>query len=73
MRRLNQENNQTFVLVTHSEEIGRQTDRIVWMRDGLIEVREEPLVLPAGRHTNGNLNGRRIDEPALQIAVEPII
>lgn len=37
MRRLNQENGQTFVIVTHSEEIGRQTDRIIWMRDGLIE------------------------------------
>jgi putative ABC transport system ATP-binding protein len=36
MRRLNQENNQTFVIVTHSLEIGQQTDRIVWMRDGLI-------------------------------------
>jgi putative ABC transport system ATP-binding protein len=36
MRRLNQENNQTFVIVTHSLEIGDQTDRIVWMRDGLI-------------------------------------
>jgi len=36
MRRLNRENNQTFVLVTHSREIGEQCDRIVWMRDGLI-------------------------------------
>jgi ABC-type lipoprotein export system ATPase subunit len=36
MRRLNRENNQTFVLVTHSREIGAQCDRIIWMRDGLI-------------------------------------
>jgi len=36
MRRLNRENNQTFVLVTHSREVGAQCDRIVWMRDGLI-------------------------------------
>ncbi len=37
MRRLNQENNQTFVIVTHSPEIGAQADRIIWMRDGRIE------------------------------------
>lgn len=36
MRRLNRENDQTFVIVTHSREIGDQCDRIVWMRDGLI-------------------------------------
>jgi ABC-type lipoprotein export system ATPase subunit len=36
MRRLNQENQQTFVIVTHSMEIGRQCDRIIWMRDGRI-------------------------------------
>ena len=36
MRHLNQENNQTFVIVTHSLEIGEQADRIIWMRDGLI-------------------------------------
>jgi putative ABC transport system ATP-binding protein len=36
MRRLNRENEQTFVIVTHSREIGEQCDRIVWMRDGLI-------------------------------------
>ncbi len=28
---------QTFVLVTHSEEVGARADRIVRMRDGLIE------------------------------------
>ena len=36
MRQLNQENNQTFVIVTHSAEIGDQCDRIIWMRDGEI-------------------------------------
>jgi putative ABC transport system ATP-binding protein len=36
MRRLNQENGQTFVLVTHSRDIGAQCDRIIWMQDGLI-------------------------------------
>jgi ABC-type lipoprotein export system ATPase subunit len=37
MRRLNRENNQTFVIVTHSAEIGQQCDRIISMRDGLCE------------------------------------
>lgn len=34
--RLNQENQQTFVLVTHSDEVAGRADRIVRMRDGLI-------------------------------------
>ena len=33
---LNRENNQTFVLVTHSREVGELCDRIVRMRDGQI-------------------------------------
>jgi len=37
MRRLNRENNQTFVIVTHSAEIGEQSDRIITMRDGLCD------------------------------------
>ena len=37
MRRLNQENKQTFVIVTHSAEIGEQCDRVISMRDGLCE------------------------------------
>jgi ABC-type lipoprotein export system ATPase subunit len=37
MRRLNQENQQTFVIVTHSAEIGEQCDRIISMRDGLCD------------------------------------
>lgn len=48
MRRLNQENNQTFVIVTHSREIGDQTDRIVWMRDGLIVDDPSESLAPAG-------------------------
>jgi putative ABC transport system ATP-binding protein len=43
MRRLNRENNQTFVIVTHSAEIGEQCDRIITMRDGLCESCEEPF------------------------------
>jgi putative ABC transport system ATP-binding protein len=34
---LNMEKGQTFVLVTHSDEVGARADRIVRMRDGLIE------------------------------------
>ena len=34
--RLNRENRETFIIVTHSPEIGRQCERIVRMRDGLI-------------------------------------
>ena len=34
---LNREQGQTFVLVTHSDEVGARADRIVHMRDGLIE------------------------------------
>jgi putative ABC transport system ATP-binding protein len=37
MRRLNRENEQTFLLVTHSPEVGEQCDRIISMRDGLCE------------------------------------
>jgi putative ABC transport system ATP-binding protein len=83
MRRLNRENGQTFVIVTHSEEIGRQADRIIWMRDGLIEDHDE-IVVPEMVRVNGNsyrndhVNGRDVPNrapeksPRLQIAVEPI-
>jgi putative ABC transport system ATP-binding protein len=37
LRRLNKEKRQTFVLVTHSIEVGESTDRIIRMRDGLID------------------------------------
>jgi putative ABC transport system ATP-binding protein len=36
LRRLNTSLGQTFVIVTHAGEVGRQADRIVRMRDGLI-------------------------------------
>ncbi len=37
MIELNRSNSQTFVIVTHSEEVGERTHRIIRMRDGLIE------------------------------------
>ena len=41
LRRLNQEKGQTFVLVTHAPEMGALTDRIIRMRDGVIESDED--------------------------------
>ena len=37
LRKLNKENKQTFIIVTHDYNIGRMADRIVMMKDGLIE------------------------------------
>ncbi|MFO8009765.1 MAG: ABC transporter ATP-binding protein [Dehalococcoidia bacterium] len=37
LRRLNKEKRQTFVLVTHSLEVGQMTDRIVRMKDGVVD------------------------------------
>jgi putative ABC transport system ATP-binding protein len=35
--KLNKQNGQTFVLVTHSDSVGAQADRTIYMRDGLID------------------------------------
>jgi len=37
LRKLNKENKQTFIIVTHDYTVGRMADRIVMMRDGVIE------------------------------------
>ena len=42
LRTLNETLVQTFVIVTHAIDVGAQTDRIVHMRDGLIEHEEQP-------------------------------
>jgi ABC-type lipoprotein export system ATPase subunit len=36
MRKLNQDNQQTFIIVTHDPEVGMKCDRIIHMRDGEI-------------------------------------
>jgi len=79
MRRLNRENEQTFVLVTHSPEVGQQADRIVWMKDGhIVEGPDEDNASASGAERPAlpanvlNGNGKHT-HPALQIAVLPII
>lgn len=37
LKRLNKENKQTFIIVTHDYNVGKLADRIVMMKDGLIE------------------------------------
>lgn len=37
LKKLNKENQQTFIIVTHDYNVGRVTDRIVMMKDGVIE------------------------------------
>ena len=37
LKRLNKENRQTFIIVTHDFNVGRMADRIVMMKDGVIE------------------------------------
>lgn len=59
MRRLNRENGQTFVIVTHSLEIGEQCDRIVWMKDGVVvsDTQTQSTDLPVNGYSNGHTNG----------------
>jgi putative ABC transport system ATP-binding protein len=69
MRRLNRENGQTFVIVTHSQEIGDQCDRIVWMKDGYVvnEGHEQPAAAPVTSLTSSNGYGTGLI-PAMQPA-----
>jgi ABC-type lipoprotein export system ATPase subunit len=47
MHDLNRQNQQTFVIVTHTMEIGEQCDRIIWMRDGEIVEQNQEHILTA--------------------------
>jgi putative ABC transport system ATP-binding protein len=55
LHRLNKQNGQTFVLVTHAPEIGSQADRIIRMRDGAItdyglgQMPTQAQTMPVGR------------------------
>ncbi len=37
LRKLNHENKQTIVLITHEENLGRTADRGIWLKDGMID------------------------------------
>jgi len=37
MKKLNQEKRQTFVIITHDPSIAESADRIIHLKDGLIE------------------------------------
>jgi putative ABC transport system ATP-binding protein len=41
LRRLNQEAGQTFVIVTHDPRVGEACDRVIRMRDGLVQTEAE--------------------------------
>lgn len=43
MRKLNEERKQTFIVVTHDPHIAETADRIIHLKDGLIEgIKEAP-------------------------------
>lgn len=66
LRKLNRENNQTFVIVTHSPDIGEQCDRIITIRDGLCEgCRLEDTIEQAAGELLAAGNGREHAVPAL--------
>jgi ABC-type lipoprotein export system ATPase subunit len=60
MCRLNKENGQTFVVVTHALEVGERGDRIVQMRDGRIE---DAGLGQGARGMTGMLDGQRAAQP----------
>jgi putative ABC transport system ATP-binding protein len=37
MKKLNKEKKQTFVIITHDPSIAEEADRIIYLKDGLIE------------------------------------
>ena len=66
MRKLNRENGQTFVIVTHDPEIGAQCDRIITIRDGLCEDCEAQEYATLSASDNG-------DGPHVSLEAEPVV
>jgi len=52
---LNKENGQTFVIVTHAQEVGDLADRIIHMRDGQIESQESNVQKESHANANNDL------------------
>ena len=52
---LNKENGQTFVIVTHAQEVGDLADRIIHMRDGQIESQENNVQKESHINANNDL------------------
>jgi ABC-type lipoprotein export system ATPase subunit len=48
LRRLASEHNQTIVMVTHDGEVANQSDRVVRLRDGLVDIEHAPSKKPSG-------------------------
>ena len=54
IERLNQQNGQTFVLVTHDARVAERAQRILRMRDGVIESDERPTRTDGSASTSFN-------------------
>ncbi|MGE5552907.1 MAG: ABC transporter ATP-binding protein [Betaproteobacteria bacterium] len=49
LRRLNREGGQTFLIVTHNQEVARACDRVIVLRDGRVVGEEDYLTAPGER------------------------
>jgi len=63
MVQLNRQNQQTFVWVTHSEEVGALAQRLIRMRDGLVvsDVKEAPYAMDGSPSSPLTSLGSRVD------------
>jgi ABC-type lipoprotein export system ATPase subunit len=63
MVQLNRQNQQTFVWVTHSEEVGALAQRMIRMRDGLIvsDVKEASPVMDGPASGGAFVMASRVD------------
>lgn len=50
---------QTFVIVTHDEELARTTDRTIHIVDGMVQ---QPSLAPAAEKTNDSINAKETEE-----------